>query len=294
MKKNRPWLYLLLAAGLLALGAGGGTFATFNAVTTNPGNTFATGSLYLSDGANATTCFSYNGTNNQNPTGCAAVLTASNVYPGETAASGTVTVANQGTINGSSLYLSAASACADSDVAVTVPSVSLTSGSATASITGNFTTDGVSGNMSVTDSTTGANIPGGTTVLSVSGSTVTLSANAAATATDTLVFTSQTSTAGNPLCGAVLATVQNTTAGSLYCWFGDSTAPHSGACNAPASGQTLTQLTGTSLASPGINLGALAAGSSETFAIGLYLPTSAGNSLMSLKSSFDLTWTLNQ
>jgi len=70
---------VLASVGTLA----SGTLASFNAQTTNPGNTFQTGTLALSDNVAASTCFSYgtlNGSNqfthgNSNP-GCNSVAVA--------------------------------------------------------------------------------------------------------------------------------------------------------------------------------------------------------------------------
>jgi len=60
MDRKKKVLITMLVLGALAA-VGGGTYASFNAVTTNPGNTFQTGSIFLSDDKNttATTCFSY-------------------------------------------------------------------------------------------------------------------------------------------------------------------------------------------------------------------------------------------
>ena len=68
-KHVKQYLMLLLAVGVIAVSlSGGGTFASFNAETANPGNTFATGTLYLHDSVNgsATECTSESATNNSN------------------------------------------------------------------------------------------------------------------------------------------------------------------------------------------------------------------------------------
>lgn len=106
MKKNRRWLYLLLAAGLIALGAGGGTFATFNAQITNKTNTFSTGSLTLTVTG---TCKSDGGTNNSNTCSSGELTVATT--PGDEATSvvfNTITVTNGGTLTASHFYLAAA------------------------------------------------------------------------------------------------------------------------------------------------------------------------------------------
>ena len=54
-KRFKQYLMLLTVVGLVAVAAGGGsgTFASFTAETTNAGNTFATGTLVLSNTVNA-------------------------------------------------------------------------------------------------------------------------------------------------------------------------------------------------------------------------------------------------
>lgn len=65
-KHVKQYLMLLLAVGVIAVSlSGGGTFASFNAETANPGNTFATGTLYLHDSVNGQTeCTSESAPNN--------------------------------------------------------------------------------------------------------------------------------------------------------------------------------------------------------------------------------------
>lgn len=56
-KRIKQYLTLLFAIGVIAVVAnGGGTFASFNAQVTNPGNTFASGTLFLHDTTGGTTC----------------------------------------------------------------------------------------------------------------------------------------------------------------------------------------------------------------------------------------------
>jgi hypothetical protein len=80
---SKPWrmlgaLGLLLAAVALAIGSG----ADFTASSANPSNTFATGSLSMSNSNSA-----------------ASILTASNMKPGDST-SGTVDIANTGSVDG--------------------------------------------------------------------------------------------------------------------------------------------------------------------------------------------------
>jgi len=88
--RMRLALGLLLTVGALLL-IGAGSLGAWTAVTTNPGNSFATGTLLMtnSDGCSTSTA---NGT-------CSAILSATNMKPGSTA-TGTVTITNTGTLAG--------------------------------------------------------------------------------------------------------------------------------------------------------------------------------------------------
>jgi predicted ribosomally synthesized peptide with SipW-like signal peptide len=67
-KRLKQYLLLLLAIGVIAVAmSGGGTFAGFTAETTNPGNTFVSGTLYLHNTANGgTVCKSESATSSPN------------------------------------------------------------------------------------------------------------------------------------------------------------------------------------------------------------------------------------
>lgn len=75
-KRIKQYLMLLTVVGLVAIAAGGGngTFASFSAQVTNPGNTFASGTLFLhengkdSNGSAITQCNSESGALNVNST----------------------------------------------------------------------------------------------------------------------------------------------------------------------------------------------------------------------------------
>lgn len=67
-KRFKQYLMLLTVVGLVAVAAGGsGTFASFTAQVTNPGNTFASGTLFLHDNGGTNTCTSESGNLNVNP-----------------------------------------------------------------------------------------------------------------------------------------------------------------------------------------------------------------------------------
>lgn len=67
-KRMKQYLMLLMVIGVIAVAAsGGGTFASFSAQVTNPGNTFASGTLFLHNTNGATTCTSESNSLNVNP-----------------------------------------------------------------------------------------------------------------------------------------------------------------------------------------------------------------------------------
>lgn len=80
-KRIKQYLMLLTVIGLVSIASGSGTFATFSAQTTNTGNTFSAGTLFLHDTSNGgTTCNSESQTTGPNynidPTGCGILFTA--------------------------------------------------------------------------------------------------------------------------------------------------------------------------------------------------------------------------
>jgi hypothetical protein len=69
--KTKRYLVLLAAIGLVAAALGGtGTFASFSAETTNAGNFFATGTLFLHNNGGTTTCKSETSPTNIQTSGC--------------------------------------------------------------------------------------------------------------------------------------------------------------------------------------------------------------------------------
>ena len=121
-KRVKQYLMLVTVIGLVAIASGSGTFASFSAQTTNPGNTFAAGTLYLHDTPNGgTTCtsesattgpnFNVNPGDGSNGNNCAALFSA-NLANGATTAN--IALANAGSIDSSDLQLSVPS-CAWAD-----------------------------------------------------------------------------------------------------------------------------------------------------------------------------------
>ena len=119
-KRFKQYLMLLTVIGLVAVAAGGsGTFASFSAETTNAGNTFATGTIVLSNTVNAgTACLSTNGgsTDTNIYAGCDKVFQLSVKKPGDTYTADQLDIQNVGSLAASALKFTAGS-CAASDAA---------------------------------------------------------------------------------------------------------------------------------------------------------------------------------
>jgi hypothetical protein len=109
---SKTYLKVLIVVGLLAVvGGGAGTFATFNATVTNAGNTFATGTLVLSNTVNtAEACLSTGTFTDTNLASCTQIFNATISAPGDIAGAN-VTLKNVGSLPATVLNLQA-SACA--------------------------------------------------------------------------------------------------------------------------------------------------------------------------------------
>lgn len=190
LKSLKRWLLVVLVLGLAAFSGTGGTFASFNAITTNSGNSISTGTLTLSDTVTSgTVCLSSGGTvgsaaTNDNSS-CTSVLTVTNLAPGAWNMStqiASVTVEDTGSLDAGTFTLGAPAGAACSSTKTTrapyvaVTGVSLTSGSTTASVTSSTALAKVQVGMPVL----GAGVPSGTTVTAVGTTTVTMSQKASA------------------------------------------------------------------------------------------------------------------
>jgi predicted ribosomally synthesized peptide with SipW-like signal peptide len=113
--KTKRYLMLLAAVGLIAAGLGGtGTFASFNAETTNGGNVFATGTLFLHNTAGVQTCKSEDDAGNVRTSDCATLFDNLPLENG-TAQSALVTLKNDGTLDASDIVFGTAPACVGGD-----------------------------------------------------------------------------------------------------------------------------------------------------------------------------------
>jgi hypothetical protein len=117
-KKKKLVLSAFVLVGMFAI-VGAGTFATFNAQASNPGNVFADGTIVLGNKVGSgTTCLSTGAgtvTDTNNNASCSQLWNLTVRKPGDTG-SANVTISNQGSLNASSLQVFTA-ACTNADVA---------------------------------------------------------------------------------------------------------------------------------------------------------------------------------
>lgn len=116
-KRVKQYLMLLTVIGIVSIASGSGTFASFNAQVTNPGNTFAAGTLFLHDTPNGgTVCTSESATSatfNVNPgdgtngDNCAALFSGADLSAGAVTAH--IALKNSGSLPSSDLKFSASS-----------------------------------------------------------------------------------------------------------------------------------------------------------------------------------------
>ncbi|HZQ80828.1 MAG TPA: hypothetical protein VFB25_02505 [Gaiellaceae bacterium] len=257
-KTKKLLIGVMLIGAAVYLGVGGGTFANFQAETSNNGSSIASGTLTLTNTVNgANACFSYSALSADNANAnCTAGFATTNVTPGVIQSSqvAEISVTNSGSINGSKLYLYASQIngklTTQLDSGHAVSSLAVAGGmegtvsntdSITVSYQGKsqvFTVNGTptgmptnsnGGATSIPVTTQNANFtyPIGATVTDTSGNTATTNTDCFDTKTATgssFTFNPITSStyqqAYNPLCGAVLMWVQEVTNGVAYCWFG--------------------------------------------------------------------------
>jgi len=113
-KRTKQYLLLLMVIGLVSIAAGGGTFASFSAETTNSGNYFASGTLFLHNTHAGTTCTSETSNDNLTPTGCDTLLTLPIISAGSTYTAH-LTLQNAGTIDASDIKLFSPGGCTDAN-----------------------------------------------------------------------------------------------------------------------------------------------------------------------------------
>ena len=328
-RRSRRFWYGVFGVGILALAAGGGTFASFSAETDNPNNTFSTGSLLLSNQVQSgTVCFSYGGASNVNA-GCDVVINSTGHKPGESATSlGTLGTALTNGASVSSLSV-AALPVAVPQGALLILNLGSNSQLVTTRASAGVNATSISvvpftANFAYTTSTTvtlspfvSATVTIGN-VGTINGGTLTLSSTGC-TSSQVNNFTFNS---GN-LCSDAEMVVQEVGQGTVttggvyspstnntYCWFGAQgpvppyPSPAAGACDAnPADSGlpigafesavpiTLSPLSGIGTTTSGTPLQSLHA---RQFVVGLYLPSGVGNADQSLQAVFPLSWTISQ
>lgn len=307
---TKSLLMLMMVVGVIAYFGGAGTWAGFTAETTNPNDALASGTLLLRNNVTSN-CDSAAGESNNNVNAnCNVALSFANQEPGVFVGTATVTLTNTGSLNASKLYVWApyANAVLGSALSSGSSYASLTvygSGHGPAGVEGTMSAGDLitvtSGGSTQTFCVGAGGAAGGPTSIPLgssgacAGYTTTASANFATGATiqDTSSDTGATNTncydtqqtvlgsgagwnpaTGNPLCGASLLYVQETTGGKNYCWFGNTTGAPTGACTAPISS----------------NPTGLGTGANQTIAAGAYAVTALkGN----IKSGDTLAFTEN-
>lgn len=269
LRRVRPLLVSILALGAATFaGVGGGTFATFNAETSNLGSSLASGTLTMSDkvGTGAV-CASANATTQDNVnSACDAVVNLANLAPGVASLTGAaqLTIANTGSLDASKLYLSApyvnatlnaglTQGGAVSPLTVTAlegpvtngDSITLAWGTHSQSCTASAGAAGGATSISVTcvPATANFSYPVGTRVTDTSTNTGASNTDCYDAKTTTTIVPGSTigtdlnynAPTGNPLCTTALLWVQETTGGKTYCWSGKGSSPEdaAGLCVAP-------------------------------------------------------------
>jgi hypothetical protein len=306
-KRIKQYLMLLTVIGLIAVAANGvGTFASFSAQTTNKDNTFATGTLFLHNTADGTTCTSESNTSNgitTNPTGCDTLfkLSDGNIAAGDTK-SKVLTLTNAGTVDAANLDVSLPS-CTDSATIVATLNGAVTSGNAVgASISTSALTQALLANtpIKITDITTPAN----TQTFTVD------SAGAAASATsipvasagnwshdfdDKAPITINTNFGGTGLCGQLKISIAEDTTGASFS-SGDTIScvyPSAGTYDSTTGCSGATALS-TALTSEALGSTGLDAGASRYFKIFVNAPASLDNTAQNEEATFDLTWHVSE
>jgi predicted ribosomally synthesized peptide with SipW-like signal peptide len=129
-KRLKQYLLLLMAIGVIAIAMTGGTFATFSASTTNPGNTFVTGTLFMHNSVNGgTACTSESvttGPNYNSNTGCTVLFSGMSLQGG--AQTVHLALTNSGTVPSSDLLFKVANCTVGDNFASTGSHVTFGSG----------------------------------------------------------------------------------------------------------------------------------------------------------------------
>lgn len=315
MKKSRRWLYLVLCAGLIALGAGGGTFASFNATTTNKTNTFSTGSLTLTDSSCKSTSSASNSAT------CSGIVTvSSHVFAPNSAIFGTVTIKNGGTLTAFTFKVKG-DGCTPTKLTTTTTAPGVHSFNTTSDFctklelfieeTGHTATTadthcwyGVSGThalcaasaklsgsltageaaTTLTVKTRVGTFTSGSALLTTKTGKHSQSITIASDTANTLHVTSFTANAAYATGSYIVETTALATATTVEKFATTEATP----------GVTLTALKGPGATTKTANVAALGSTATRNFRIGIFLPTTLTNKYQNLTAKFGIKWYIQQ
>lgn len=306
-KNMKRYLMLLMAVGLVAIAAGGGsgTFAGFNAEVANQGNYIQTGTLFLHDTANGVTCSSESASNNANiGTGdsCSTIFSAT-LADDSTTTYYAVAFKNAGTLNASGIKVYSPGGCASAAASsLTAATVNGGQSGTQTSITVNAATYGVPSGSTITIGsqtfTTTAVVRPGDTSIAISSATF----SPALTNGQSVTY-SPSFGAGN-LCSSLDIGINElsspgTIANAVGCAFGTGTSPCtlsssttfnsiSTASGSP-SALTLTSAGGSGNAATGLD-----AGGQRYFLIAVKPDAAFGNTFQNKKATISLVWHIDQ
>lgn len=251
--RTKKALLLMMAIGAAAYFGFSGTFANFQAETANSGSSIASGTLTMNNQVNSNSaCFTGSSASADNiNAGCDAAFAVTNVAPGTFGSNqvAKIVVTNNGSIDGSKLYLYASQVNGKLATGITkntsgILSLTLSSSglegtialgdSITLSYGGNSQTFiaraaaiGGATTILINSATAAYDFPAGSTLTNMVSNTNATTTNCYDTKTTSGIGASSfgqqlnfNPTAGNPFCGAVLMWVQEVAGANTYCWFG--------------------------------------------------------------------------
>ena len=295
MDRTKKLLITLLVIGALAT-IGVGTYATFNATTVNQNNTFASGTVILSNTVTqAAACVSSSGSVTlANSANCSAVISNTSANAPGTAAYGPILLKNTGTINPAALTVQA-NTCATSNRAA--DTIHGTAANYCTELDGMLIEEAQDNGLVTSGAVSGAavvSIP--VAALTAAQATPLTSGTVIAVSDGTNVASfvvSATAVAGNTSIA-----VQSANLGAMTI-AGGATVNTPSACRwGSASGSTCafsnsyTINSGANPLSTAVTLtGGLNAGASRLFVLGLELdPANGDNTYQGLQGAFNLTW----
>jgi len=319
-KRTKQYLMLLMVIGLVSIAAGGGgTFASFSAETTNAGNYFATGSLFLHDTANnGTTCTSESASTNLNDgtngDTCDTIFTVS--ATDAHAHYATLTLQNAGSINATGIKFDLASACSTAKVyeSNTTLASGANAGDGTITVSTPMALAIPSGGWIYLNDGTNheeVQVSGGPYGLSPQSGTITLASNLQNTyASGVSVESSPQFQGGADLCAGLDFNITETdssfttttqddtgTVGAVGCAYGSVNGTNDGCLFDSNSGDTLGTLPtggGNNLTSLTLASSPFVHGTSRYFVLGIKPDSSFGNAYQDEKATFDMVWHIDQ